>query len=92
MNWKFKVSGKTAFFTIDLFCTHYSLSLFVLTLASDMAVLYGNDACLVLSAKKWYSSFFENVFLKSIENVPNFHWLSHKNMPISQTEGYFQNP
>ena len=59
-----------------------------------MAVLYGNDtfSILVLSAKKWYSSFFENIFLKSIENVPNFHWLSYKNMPISQTEGYFQNP
>ena len=29
---------------------------------------------------------------QSIENVWNFHWLSHKNMPISQTEGYFENP
>ena len=25
---------------------------------------------------------------QSIENVQNFHWLSHKNMP----EGYFENP
>ena len=35
--------------------------LFVLTLASDMGVLYGNDALsmLVLSAKKRYSSFLE---------------------------------
>ena len=35
----------------------------------------------------------ENVFQSlSIENVQNFQWLSHKNMPISQTEGYFENP
>ena len=27
-----------------------------------------------------------------IENVQNFHWLSHKNMSISQTEDYFENP
>ena len=26
------------------------------------------------------------------ENVKNFEWLSNKNMPISQTEGYFGNP
>ena len=38
-------------------------------------------------------SFSENRFqILSIKIVQNFHWLSHKNMPISQTEGYFQNP
>ena len=37
--------------------------------------------------------FPENLFQsQSIENIWNFHWLSHKNMPISQTEGYFENP
>ena len=34
--------------------------------------------------------FSENLF-QSIENVQNFQWLSHKSMPISQTEGYFEN-
>ena len=44
---------------------HFVLSiLFALTLASVRAVLYGNVALpiLVLSAKKRYSSFFENLF------------------------------
>ena len=59
-----------------------------------MAVLYGNDAfaILVLSTKEQCSSFFEkgfrfpeNLFQScSIENVQNFQWLSHENMPMSQ--------
>ena len=72
-------------------------------MASDIVVfLYWNDAflILVLSIKKQYSSFLkkdfhfpENLFQSySIENVQNFHWLSHKSMTISQTEGYFKNP
>ena len=37
--------------------------------------------------------FPENLFQSwSIENLRNFHWLSHKNMSISQMEGYFENP
>ena len=58
--------------------------LFVLTLTSDRAVLYGNVAfsLLVLSTKKRYSNFFQS---KSIQNVQNFQWLLHENMPISQT-------
>ena len=54
------VTGKTPFFVIGPFCCHH----FVLTLASDMAVLYRNDALsiLVLSAKKRYSNFFEKGF------------------------------
>ena len=37
--------------------------------------------------------FFKIVFkVKSIENVQNFPWLSHKNIPISQMESYFENP
>ena len=37
--------------------------------------------------------FPENLFQSySIEYVQNFHRLSHKNMPISQTKGYFENP
>ena len=36
--------------------------------------------------------FLANLFQSSsIENVWNFHWLSPKNMPISQTEDYFEN-
>ena len=36
--------------------------------------------------------FPENPFQsQSIENVQNFHWLLHKNLPISQTEGYLEN-
>ena len=52
--------------------------------ASDMAVLFGNNAfsILVLSTKKRYSSFlkkalvFQKICFKvkeGIENVPNFH-------------------
>ena len=39
--------------------------LFVLTLASDRTVLYGNVAfsILVLSTKKWYSDFLKKVFV-----------------------------
>ena len=29
---------------------------------------------------------------QSIENVQNSQWLSHKNILIFQTEGYFKNP
>ena len=76
--------------------------LFVLTLASDMAVLYENNviSILVLSTKKGYSSFFEKDFrfsdirfkvkvLKSFTISSDCH---KKTRPISQTEGYFENP
>ena len=37
--------------------------------------------------------FAENLFQsKGIENIQNFPWFSHKNMPISQMKGYFENP
>ena len=45
---------------------HFVLTaLFVLTLASDMAVLHGNDAFSILipSSKKRYSSFLKKVFV-----------------------------
>ena len=66
-----------------------------------MTVLYGNDAfsILVLATKVVLQLFEkdfrfpENLFQsQSIENVQNFYWLSRKNMTISQTEGYFENP
>ena len=49
---------------IGPFFIHYSI-LFVLTLGSDMAVLYGNDTFLisVLSTKKSFSSFLIKVFV-----------------------------
>ena len=75
--------------------------LFVLTLPSDMPVLHGNDAFsnLVLSNEKQYPSFLKKVFVlqKSCFKVNplkkfKIFRLSHKNMPIFQTEGYFENP
>ena len=82
----------------SLWYVHFVLTiLFVLIVASDRAILHGNDAfsILVLSTKKLYSSFFKKHFISlkicSIENVQKFHWLSHKNMPISETGGYFEN-
>ena len=55
-------TGKTLFFVIGSFCTRHSI---VLTVASDMVVLYGNDAfsILVLSNKKRYSSFLKKDFV-----------------------------
>ena len=67
-----------------------------------MTVLYGNDAfsILVLSTKKRYSSFLARVFVskkiyfkvKVLKTFKCFIELPHKNMPISQMEGYFENP
>ena len=55
------VTGKTPFFVIGAFLLTI---LFVFTLASDMAVLHGNDAfsIIVLSTKRLYSSFFLKIF------------------------------
>ena len=75
---------------------------FLLTLASDRAVLYGNVTfpILVLSAKRLYSSFLEKVCVfqkicfkvEVLQTLKHFRWkLSHKNMPISQTQGCFKN-
>ena len=81
---------ESSYWQISVLCDRsiYVLSiLFVLTLPSDMAVLYGNVAfsILLLSAKKRNSSFLKKVsFSKvSIENVQSFHCMSHKNMPIA---------
>ena len=50
------------------FCTHHFVLLFVLTMASDMAVLYGNDAfsILALSTIKRYSSFLKGLHFQRI--------------------------
>ena len=65
-----------------------------------MAVLYGNDAysILVLSTKKRTPLLEKKIsfFRKFVSNLKywkrqSFNWLEHKNMPILQTEGYFEN-
>ena len=67
-----------------------------------MAILCRNDAfsILVLSTEKRYPIFLKMVFIflkicfkvKVLKMFFNFQWLSHKNTPVSQTEGYFENP
>ena len=62
--------------------------------------MYGDFAfsILVLSTKKRSTSFLKKVsffrkcFKVKVSKTFTFRWLSHKNMPISQTEGYFKNP
>ena len=71
----------------SFWCVHFVLTvLFVITLASDISALYGNE----FFGKGFL--FPENLFQnEGIGNVEKFHWSSHKNMS-SQTEGYFENP
>ena len=51
---------------------------------------------LVLPTKKRYHGFLKKVFAFQkicfkVKVLEKFHWLLHKNMPISQTEDYFEN-
>ena len=72
------VTGKTLFFVIGPFCTHTIL--FVLTLASDLTILYGNYvlSILVLSTKKRYSSFMKR-FLFSRNSFSKLkYWICSK--------------
>ena len=68
LNWH-KISKKIKWLLAklrSLWYFHFVLTiLFVLTLASDMAVVYGNDtfSILVLLTKKCYSSFLKKVFV-----------------------------
>ena len=75
--------------------------LFDLTLASNITVLYGNDAfsILVLSTQKRFSSFLEKVFVfqkicfkDKVLKTFKISTDCHINMPTSQTEGYVENP
>ena len=65
------VTGETPFFVISLYFV--LCILFILTLASDRAVLYGNVAFpnLIVSIKKPYSSFLKkiSVFQKIFSNL-----------------------
>ena len=81
---------------------HFPLFIpFVLTLASDMAVLYQNItfSILTLLTKKHFSRFLKMIldfmiFFFKVKVVETFKilWLSHKSKLISQTDGYFNNP
>ena len=77
--WQISVLGDRSIYVLSM--------LLVLTLPSDMTILNGNVAFLILllSAKKRNSSFLKKAsFSKvSIENVQSFHWMSHKSMPIA---------
>ena len=63
-----------------------------------MVVLYGNNAFSILapSTKKQQLNFMKKVFtfqkiclkVKVFEKIQNFHWLSCKNLPISQMKGH----
>ena len=69
-------------------------------MASDRAVLNKNDmfSILVISTEKRYSSFLKKIFviqkiLFEVKLMKTFETFTDcKNMPISQTEGYFENP
>ena len=64
------LTNSITFFILTVIGPFCSYHLFVLTLASDMAVLYGNDALLVLvrSTKKRYPSFLKQSF-RFLENL-----------------------
>ena len=93
------VTGKTSFFVIGPLCTHDSICL-------NIGFWYDSFIwkCWVFNLGafkyKMLVQFFEKDFLfpenlfqsLSIGKVQNFHRLPHKNMPISQTESYFENP
>ena len=81
----------------SLWQVHFVVAiLFVLTFASDRAVLNGNVfLILAVSTKKQYSSFFIKVFvfqkvcfkIKVLKTCETF-----TDLPISKTESYFENP
>ena len=93
------VTGKTPFIVIGPFRILHSFCL-------DIGFWQGSFVlkCCVFNLRgfnyKTLLQFFEKDFCfskdlfqsSSIKDVQNFQWLSGKNMPISQTEGYFENP
>ena len=90
-----KLHDKTPFFVIGPFLL---TNLFVLTLASDMAVLYGNDAFPIFELLTRKRCLGKRIlfFRKSVSNLR--YWkrsifpliVTWNHMP--QTEGYFENP
>ena len=96
------VAGKTSFFLIGPFCAPDSIffnigfwhSSFVWECWKCSAFILStlNLKTVLQFCEKGFR-FSENLLQSwSIEIVQNFLWLSHKNMSISQTEGYFKNP
>ena len=95
------VTGKIPLFVID---NSFEVAiLFVLTLASNRAVLNENDvfSVLVVSTKNRISRFLKKVFvfqkicfkvkvLKTFSMFPDLHIKTC--WSVSQTEGYFENP
>ena len=76
------------FFVIGPFCTPYSILL---------NIDFWEGSFVVLSTKKTVLQIFEKDFwffkksVSKVQNVQNLQWLSHKNVPVSQTEDYFEN-
>ena len=73
------VTGKIQFFEMVPFFTPHSICLYI-------GLWEGSFLW------KRFSFFRKFVLKLSIENVQTFQWLSHKDIPIFQTEGYFENP
>ena len=98
---KWKSRGKIPFFVIDPLFTSYSTIQFVL-IGSWQGSFVRNVAFhsqyFELKGGLHFLQFFMKIFsenlsqIQGIENIQNFLWLSHKNMPISETEGYSKNP
>ena len=83
------VTGKTPFFVIGPFCIHH----FICLIAGFWYDSFTWKLC-VFNLNTFNKNLFQKVCfkVKSIENVQNFRWLSHKNMLVSRAESYFQNP
>ena len=92
INWNKIVPGKALFFVIGLFCT----PLWLLTEQFCMEILRFPSYYFQLKDNTpvfWKFLFFRKFVSKLKHWKPsNFYWLSHKNLPISQTKGYFKNP
>ena len=87
------VTGKAPFFVIGQFSTHHSICLN----AGFWCGSFVWKWCMInLGAfnRKTILQSFEKCFCipENVSNVQNFHLLSLKNMPISQTVGYLENP
>ena len=92
------VTGKTPLFEIAPFCTPSSICLKTCFWQSSFVwkcCLFNHSAFNQKTELQFFEKslrFSENFFQScSTENVQNFHWLSHKSMAISQTEGFFKN-
>ena len=85
------VTGKYRFFVKVPFCTSHS---FCLRIGCWQGSLVWKNCAfnleMVLQCFEKGLLFLKN-FFQNFENVQNFQWFSHKNMPIPQTESFFKN-